>query len=142
MLVVITVEVTKKLEIEKFIIIMYLDLRDLATYKLARRLSQVGWEIYLRLTTEDKRLIGYQFMQAIDSIGANIAEGYGRFHYLDRKKFYYNSRASLLESRHWFEMIIERLTIDEKLSKEYLKCYKELRPALNGLINSTKDKSI
>ncbi|GIV44793.1 MAG: hypothetical protein KatS3mg035_1916 [Bacteroidia bacterium] len=31
--------------------------------------------------------MGDQFVRATDSIGANIAEGYGRFHYLEKLKF-------------------------------------------------------
>ena len=53
--------------------------------------------------------MGDQFIEAVDSVGANIAEGYGRFHYLDRIKFYYNSRASLIEcNEHWIELLKER----------------------------------
>jgi len=42
--------------------------------------------------------MGDQFIRSIDSITANIAEGFGRFHFLDRRKFYYNARGSLLEA--------------------------------------------
>ncbi len=31
--------------------------------------------------------MGDQFIKSIDSVGANIADGYGRFHYLDRINF-------------------------------------------------------
>jgi len=31
--------------------------------------------------------MGNQFLTAADSVGANIDEGYGRFHHLDRVKF-------------------------------------------------------
>lgn len=115
----------------------YLTLENLKTYKLARKLGDIAWKIFNTLDFEGKRLFGYQFIEATESIAANIAEGYGRFHYLDKVKFYYNSRGSLLESRHWLEVIIKRKKLtDEKLIKEYLKCYQELRLALNGLIKS------
>ena len=39
-------------------------------------------------------------MTSIGSIGSNLAEGYGRFHYLDRNKFNYNARGSLIEALH------------------------------------------
>ncbi len=114
----------------------YLSLDKLEVYKLARELSRIAWEIYKDLDWQDKKIMGNQFVESTDSVGANIAEGYGRFHYLDKVKFYYNSRGSLLESRYWFEILDERGFLKEKDKNDYLKCYKELRPKLNGLINS------
>ncbi|MFN4212961.1 MAG: four helix bundle protein [Microgenomates group bacterium] len=118
----------------------YLTLNNLEVYKLSRKLSKIAWKIFLQLTWKGKRTVGFQFVEATDS--ANIAEGYGRFHFLDRKKFYFNARASLLESRHWFELIVERnLLQDKKLKEEYLSYYQKLRPALNGFINSQTKQS-
>ena len=65
----------------------YIPLNDLKVYKLARELSKVGWEIYESLNWKEKKIIGDQFIRAIDSVGANITEGYSRFHYLDRINF-------------------------------------------------------
>lgn len=78
----------------------YIKLEDLKTYKLTRRLSTEAWGIYTTLDYQQKKIIGDQFIRASDSIGANIAEGYGRFHYLDKCKFYYNARGSCFETRH------------------------------------------
>ena len=84
-------------------------LNDLEVYKLARELSKIGWEIYQNLNWQTKKIMGDQFIESTDSVGANIAEGYGRFHYLDKIKFYYNSRASLIEcNEHWIELLKER----------------------------------
>lgn len=57
--------------------------------------------VYKKMDWQLKKIIGDQFIRAIDSIRANIAEGYGRFHYLDRIKFYYNTCGSLFEAKHW-----------------------------------------
>jgi len=84
----------------------YISLEKLGVYKLARQLSKIAWEIYERIDWKIKKIMGEQFVQSTDSVGANIAEGYGRFHYLDKVKFYYNARGSLLESRHWFDLLI------------------------------------
>jgi len=87
----------------------YILLNDLEVYKLARELSKIGWEIYQNLNWQTKKIMGDQFIEAVDSVGANIAEGYGRFHYLDKIKFYYNSRSSLIEcNEHWIELLKER----------------------------------
>lgn len=110
-------------------------LENLDVYKLSRELSFVAWKIYQELDWQIRKIIGDQFIEATDSVGGNIAEGYGRFHYLDRIKFLYNARGSLLESRHFFELLRERKLIKNlDLEKEYLKIYGKLRPKLNGLI--------
>lgn len=74
----------------------YVKLGDLFVYQLALQLSEERWKIYEKLDWQTKKVIGDQFITALDSFGANIAEGYGRYHYLDRIKFYYNARAKLL----------------------------------------------
>lgn len=71
--------------------------------------------MYEALDWQVKKVMGDQFIRATDSVGANIAEGYGRFHYLDRIKFYYNARGSLSEARfHWAELLNERGKVSQK----------------------------
>jgi four helix bundle protein len=76
----------------------YIPLKELKVYQLARQLSTKAWLIYSKMSFEDKKHIGDQFIRLVDSVGANIAEGYYRFYYLDKCRFYYNSRASLAEA--------------------------------------------
>ena len=115
----------------------YILLNDLEVYKLARELSRIGWEIYQNLNWQTKKIMGDQFIESTNSVGANIAEGYGRFHYLDRIKFYYNSRASLIESNeHWIELLKERKKIDDKKYKEFKKLAENLSIKLNNFITS------
>jgi four helix bundle protein len=59
--------------------------------------------------TQERILMGNQFLTAADSVGANIDEGYGRFHYLDRVKFLDYGRASMLEAfEHLLQLLHER----------------------------------
>lgn len=115
----------------------YLNLNELEVYLLSRELSKLVWSVYKNFDWKYQKIIGDQFIESTDSVGANIAEGYGRFHYLDKIKFYYNARASLKESRHWFELIKERDLINEETQKRYLEIYKELSPKLNSFISTT-----
>ena len=116
-------------------------LEDLEVYKLAFDISRLAWEIYNNLPKEHRFTQGRQFLEAADSIGANIAEGYGRFHYKDSLKFYYNSRGSLLELKYWNILFIHRFreNIDkfEKMTnlveKEHIK--------LNSFISSIKSRT-
>jgi len=117
---------------------LYIPLKDLEIYKLARELSSRGWEIYESLSWQDKKTIGDQFIRAIDSIGANIAEGYSRYHYLDRIKFYYTSRASLAEScDHWLGLLYERKKINSENYDKIRDIKRELLMKLNNFIKVT-----
>jgi len=71
---------------------------------------------YNELNWQDKKIMGDQFISSIDSIGANIAEGFGRYHYLDKNKFNYNARGSLLEAIYWIDILKERGRADSKLA--------------------------
>ena len=71
--------------------------------------------MYNNLDWQTKKIMGDQFIESTDSVGANIAEGYSRYHFLDRIKFLYNARGSLAEaSDHWIELLNERKKISEK----------------------------
>ncbi|MFZ3074019.1 MAG: four helix bundle protein [Minisyncoccales bacterium] len=116
----------------------YITIDKLDVYQLSRQLSRLSWCVYNSLTWQDKKIIGDQFIRSADSVGANIVEGYSRFHYLDKIKFYYNSRASLSEcADHWLELLIERKLIDNKNYTELKIISKNLSIKLNNFISST-----
>ncbi|PKP35931.1 MAG: four helix bundle protein [Bacteroidetes bacterium HGW-Bacteroidetes-17] len=123
----------------------YITLNDLQVYQLSRELSSSAWEIYQSLEKDLKWGIGQQFIQSVDSIGANVAEGYGRFHYLDKVRFYYQARGSYFESmEHWLELLLERKLIEQEVFDKLKKIGKELQIKLNLLVKATikaKEKS-
>jgi four helix bundle protein len=115
-------------------------LEDLVVYHLALEISRLAWAIYNKLPKEQQYSQGRQFIDAADSIGANIAEGYGRYHYKDSLKFYYNSRGSLYETKHWITLINQReiITNETYIEMKYLIEKEQLK--LNNFINSIKAK--
>jgi len=116
----------------------FIPVKDLEVYELAREISKIAWEIYQDLDWQDRKTMGDQFLTATDSTGANIAEGYSRFHYLDKIKFYYNARASLSEANdHWIELLKESKKIKSELYKKFKLNAKELGIKLNNFIAST-----
>ncbi|MBB1284406.1 four helix bundle protein [Flavisolibacter sp. BT320] len=60
-----------------------------------------------------RRTVGTQFVDAADSISANIAEGYGRNSYKHRKLFCYYSRGSLMETKNWATKAVERKLLEK-----------------------------
>ena len=81
----------------------YLQLNDIDCYKHALALSNYIWEIVIKWDYFGKNTVGMQFVTAVDSISANIAEGFGRYGKKDKIKFYYYSLGSMKEGLDWNE---------------------------------------
>ena len=120
----------------------YVPLKDLEVYQLARELSRKAWAIYEKLNWKDQKIMGDQFIESADSVGGNIAEGYARYHYKDKVKFYYYSRGSLSEAcDHWLELLCERQKISYPSFKEVKDMQIKTRVKLNNFISSTMNNT-
>ncbi|MFT7824649.1 MAG: four helix bundle protein [Sulfurimonas sp.] len=115
-----------------------MELGKLEIYQLSLKLSSEIWEVYESLPTNLKYNIGDQSLRSVDSIGANIAEGYGRFHYKDSVKFYYNARGSLWESKHWIYLLYKRELLEKERFERMMADINLLGKKLNGFIESIK----
>lgn len=113
----------------------YIKLNDLFVYKISLELCDMGWEIYESFNWQTKKIIGDQFITAVDSNAANIAEGYGRYHHRDKIKFYYNAQASLLESRHWIHLLHKRGFVDDEKYEAFTYLHNHVSFHLNKFIN-------
>ena len=71
--------------------------------KITFKLSNYIWDIVIHWDFFNKKTIGEQFVRAIDSISANIAEGFGRYGKKDKIRFYRISSSSVFESLDWNE---------------------------------------
>jgi four helix bundle protein len=116
-----------------------MELKDLEIYRLSVEIADECWQIYNLMSWSDKKMIGDQWIRAVDSVAANIAEGFGRFHYLDKNKFNYNARGSLFESIHWIDTLKKRNKITEGQNISLTGKLKNLSIKLNNYISKTKD---
>ncbi len=95
-------------------------LDDLEIYALAEAFSNEIWTIVIKWEYFAKDTVGKQLVRSADSIGANIAEGYGRFHYKENKNFCYFARGSMLETKGWLRKAKNRdLITAEKFETLY-----------------------
>jgi four helix bundle protein len=70
---------------------------DLEVYKKAREFRKQMYAVARRLPDFEKYELGRQIRRASVSLTNNIAEGHGRYHYLDEIKFELQARESLAE---------------------------------------------
>src|SRR6266404_1279591 len=75
----------------------YRTFEDLEVYQVAREFRKSMYQVNRRLPSFEKFELGSQIRRAAVSLTNNIAEGHGRFHYLEQIKFCLNSRGSLEE---------------------------------------------
>ena len=113
-------------------------LGDLEVYRLSVELGREAWQIYGKLPKSLRYGIGDQLLRAADSVGANIAEGFGRYHYLDSTRFYYHARGSLWECKHWLYLLKERELIDQDEYGLLNQRTEQLGIKLNNFIQSVK----
>lgn len=118
----------------------YLTLNKISSYKKAFALSNFVWDIVVQWEMFPRQTVGSQFARAIDSVSANIAEGFGRYGKKDKVFFYRIARASVYESLDWLEKSRRRDLITEKDYNFIFKSLKELPKDINTLIKYTNDQ--
>jgi four helix bundle protein len=91
-----------------------------------------GWDSFARDT------VGKQVARAIDSIGANIAEAYGRFHHGEKLQFLYYARGSLFEAKYWLNRAQQRGLIEPDEAEEHTKDLTALARQLNRFASQIK----
>ena len=75
----------------------YQTFEDLEVYQVAREFRKAMYRVARRLPEEEKFALANQMRRAGVSLTNNIAEGHGRFHFLEQIKFMLQSRGSLEE---------------------------------------------
>ena len=113
-------------------------LEDLEIYQLALEIGEVVWKIVESWEYFTKSTVGNQFVKSADSISANIAEGYGRYFFKDRKQYCYYSRGSLLETKNWLVKSINRSLISQKEFDDLILKLGNLHHKLNIYIKKLK----
>jgi four helix bundle protein len=75
----------------------YQTFEDLEVYQVAREFRKAMYRVAKRLPNEEKFGLISQIRRAAVSLTNNIAEGHGRFHFLEQIRFMLQSRGSLEE---------------------------------------------
>ena len=110
--------------------------QDLQVYQLSEKLANEVWVIVQEWDFFAKDTVGKQLVRSADSIGANIAEGNGRYNYKDNQRFIKIARGSLYETRHWLRLCCARKLLTTEQIDRLKLLIDELSPKLNAYLKS------
>jgi len=113
---------------------------DLDCFKLALDVIVNAHDSARSLPPDEKFDMVSQIRRASKSITANIAEGYGRYHYLDSLKFYSNARGSLNEVLgHLINARVLNYCDDQYFSSFYA-LIRQAEKTLNGFMSYVRQQ--
>jgi four helix bundle protein len=110
-------------------------LEKLEAWKRAKEFSlKIYREVLPLLPPEEKWGMNQQLRRSALSIPANIAEGHGRYYYMDNVRFCYTARGSLEETLSHLMIAHELAYLPDALYQELRQDGEELFRILNGYI--------
>ncbi len=108
---------------------------DLKAWQLARQLMIECHQLADTLPAIERYDLAPQIRRSSKSVMANIAEGYGRYHYLDSLRFYYYARGSLDETINHIITAHDLRYINDQRYQELYSLGRETERTLNGYIS-------
>ncbi len=122
------------------IVATYNHFYDLPAYKCCRLFrKKISVLVNKCLPKSEQFLLRSQVLDSARSITANIAEGFGRFHYQENIQFCRQARGSLSETMEHMITTFDDKYITKEQLKEVNKDYKDCLKQLNGYIKYLKD---
>ena len=111
---------------------------DLPVYKICRDFrKQVAAIVKERLPKTEEYMLKNQILRSGRSVTANIAEGFGRFHYQENIQYCRQGRGSLAETMEHIIVAFDEKYIGEELltvlNNNYKTCLKELNTYIKYL---------
>jgi four helix bundle protein len=100
----------------------------MAVYRLSLFVMDLAWEDATKLDRGITRELAAQLYDAVASISANIADGYGRQSGRDRARFYEYALSSAREAAVWYRASRKRL--GEDLASRRIETLTEIRRLL------------
>lgn len=116
-------------------------LEELQVYQLSMEIAEEIWEIVFKWNYFAKDTVGKQLVRAVDSVAANLSEGFGRYFYKENKQFCYYSRGSLYETRTWLTKARERKLVTKEEFEKFLTDINTIGKKLNSYIKSIGKQS-
>jgi four helix bundle protein len=115
-------------------------LEDLNVLQRAEKISDLLWKHVIRWDPFVRDAVGLQMVRAADSIGANIAEAFGRFHYGEKIQFLYYARGSLFETKYWLNRSLSRSLLTDSLARDLSAELTTVAKQLNAFTRDLKNQ--
>ena len=119
---------------------MATSLEELKVLQITETLADEIWKQVTSWEKFPRDTIGNQLARAVDSIGANIAESFGRFHYSEKINHLYYSRGSLFETKYWINRCKTRKLLSTETAEKYALQLTEVARQINTFVNSLKSQ--
>jgi four helix bundle protein len=113
---------------------------DLECYKLALDVVVNAHEFASSLPSEERYDLAAQIRRSSKSVTDNIAEGYGRYHYLDSLKFYSIARGELSETLAHFINARSLNYMEQDYFEQLYRMSRQAEKALNGFMSYVRQK--
>jgi len=120
---------------------IYTTFEELDVWKLARQLKMDIKKSVKSFPPDEKFRLTDQLIRSSRSVGANISEGFGRFHFKENIKFCFNARGSLMETLNHIIDAYDECYINETDLDELRQKILKLQKVLNGYIFYLKNQS-
>ena len=117
----------------------YLSIDKIEAYNKALTFSNLLLDEVIKFDYFEKKSVGLQLVRAADSVSANIAEGFGRYHKKDKIKFYQYAKGSALECYDWLLKCKHRKLLNESQLLDHIETVQNLPKLINYLIKYTND---
>lgn len=119
---------------------MGIGMEDLRMLRVAEGVADEIWNAVVKWQEFSKNTIGNQLVRAADSLGANIAESYGRYNFGEKIQFLYYARGSLYETKYWLNRSMARNLITQAEHEQYAAQLTDAARQINNFINHLKIK--
>jgi four helix bundle protein len=116
-------------------------LDDMEIYNISMEIGDEIWFSVVEWENLAKYSIGQQIVRSADSIAANISEGYGRYHFKDRKNFMFYARGSHYETITWLTKARNRKIISNEFFEGITAKMEKLGVKINNYINTLESKT-
>lgn len=117
---------------------MATELEDLRVLQISEQFSDAVWRMVGVWSEFSRDTVGKQIARAADSIGANIAESYGRFHYGEKINLLYYARGSLYETKYWLNRCRTRKLVDDATADNLITQLVEIARQINSFAKNLK----
>ena len=88
--------------------------------------------------SKSKEFLFNQLFKAISSVGANLAEGFGRNYSKSFRQFVGIARGSSFETNYWLEILLDLNEFDSEIINNFIERNTEINKMLTGLMKNMK----